>query len=277
MAHARALGLELHPDPGGLKRWGPTPADIATTQPCTAARAPIDPRGGNILVRTNTENARVADAMIARALEVNDLTGRAFEPDRGFAGQKWYDEMPLVADAECAIIDGYSVTAIHDAESTLAMRPDKLKLELRLYDDARNVVRTIPTDLGIAGPDDDVQKVAILVSKPTTLRVRELRDLLTDALFVSETPESALEELKQIQVKAEHRAATIIEGRDPADLRQLMRLVENEILWRLNRTLTDDEEMRWSLHRGRLHAEIMNRSTGETAERTMTLDGLRSD
>ena len=277
LTHARELGVELPERPGTLRRWRPTPADPGTPPRGRAARTAIDPAGLNLLVRTIPENGRIADAMISRALAVNDLAERAFEPDDGFAGQAWYDRMPIANNVEwkATIRNGREVA---DAEAaTLQFRAEDLKLELELRAAGGTPVTTLATDLAIEAPDGDIKSAAVLVSKPTTLGVDELTDLLTDAFFLTDDREHADEERNELRVIAEHRAATVIEGRRQADLRQLMRLIENEVLPRLSRPITDHEELRWSLHHDEMHAEIVDRKSGETARRAMGVQPVRAN
>ena len=276
LKRAKSFGIDLPTEPGSLVPWTPTTADIPTRRSKDRERQAIQPGNDNLLIELDQEDRYSAEAMLGRALDVSSLSEQAFKPDDHFEGQAWYDTMPRITKVECLIVDGDERIAI-DSEDAIPMLspPARPRLELRLLDEKCNIVKTLQTDVGLVSEADDLDTAALYVSKPTTLKVRELTDMLTSALFVNETLESALEEHTQFRAKAEHRAAIILEGRNQADLRQVMRVAENDLVWRLNRTLTDDEELRWSLRQGEMHAEIVNRSTGETAARTMKVEELQ--
>ena len=284
LARATALGVDIIATGGSLPIWTALKADPRTRRMVKTRRRAVDKHADNLIVdlfRKNEESdqnpdrAVIAETMLKRALELNGRAERAFKANPRFEGQKWYDRIPKVAEVRCFVIDGEKKIEIASGEAERFMSPvARPKLDLGLYDDRKRLITRMPTDLGINRSANALDITDLYVSDPTTLTVRKLAELLKNTLFIADEADDAYEEQQRFQDRPEHQAATILEGPDQADLRQMMRIAHNAMRYRLQRDLSRDEQatVRWS--RNRLEAQITNVETGETITRMMTAEEL---
>ncbi|MCY4507287.1 MAG: hypothetical protein OXG35_10040, partial [Acidobacteria bacterium] len=182
----------------------------------------------------------------------------------------WYDTIPRVTHLECYARDDKTEfaplrkkTARHGRES------EAPELELRLYGPDGEVVRTLPTDLGITRTDESRYEAKAILGKDPTLTVDELTTLLIKAFDPGYTYLGEDDEHETFRTEMKTEALALLEGDEQAELHDALRIAPEVLGPALRTRLAADPEQKLeiSFNKTTIAAALINPRTGRTITR----------
>jgi hypothetical protein len=174
---------------------------------------------------------------LARAIAGLKDAPMVFEPNPGYAGYRWYDELRRFRIKSHRMeIDGSIEEINPDDIFDRQGRPDRLEIVLEIFNaDEPNWV--LKTDLIISGPDyGSLDQVEIHVTRQSAITPAELKAFLVDALFSPSDDVDAGSYDQQEQWfsdEAEDMSIALLQSPQSAELNAVVRIVERELVWRV--------------------------------------------
>ena len=245
-AHERAaqLGVRRPDNDPWLKPWRAAGGDARQ-------RGRSVPHDALIVALEGDMPERDAQALGDAAAHAG-MHDRLFAPDKAFAGQEWYDRLPVIKRIDTIVTeDGERTNATNHVVDRLGP-PGRVVDRIELIATCRTgtgepATRSIPARYGLAGGPDAywIEDSLVLIARNGHAGIESLTDLLTAAYFHvdEESRRSDEEQRRDFRMKAEYRAARLLDDRDAADRRQIARAIENELLHRIERAPDDGERI----------------------------------
>ena len=223
-------------------------------------------------------NDRLTRETLRRALErTNSTTGLEREPK--YQRQPWYDRIPVATDVRFTATtpDGKTLDIrSNEARAPYLQEERMVRLDAVLLNQRGRTIRTLETDLALAGEEGEIAETRIYIAKDHDLTVERLVDALEGAFFEPYEQRTEAGERAAFQAEAEYTAAKLIEPREQEDLRQIIRAADNTLTHRIARNPYTEEDIRITLSGGGITAEIVNLTTKKVTTRSASYAELRN-
>ena len=237
---AREAGIDITPPPAVLRPWQPSVAD------CNDWREPPKPAaaGRRALVMDCDPEPPEAQALW-RAAEREGMASHLFEADRRLEGYDWYDELDRVTGMAAQIVLEGKAYALEDAPlpertgpgaTALPPRPEAVRIELAVRGAGGPAPAVcLHTDLAFAGEAWSWLHDALpLVTEDSTLRPRELAQLLRDGFFSpSDDADADSYDTQRVRFDEDalHLATRLLLSDDEACRASIAEAVRRELMW----------------------------------------------
>ncbi|WP_299592835.1 hypothetical protein [uncultured Tateyamaria sp.] len=254
---AAELGINLPPAAMLLRVFEPSHADsdqngYGKVETITEDDVILDSEGGAI-----------EEQNLAWAISHQHAPTRLYDPQSGFEGYDWYDQLARVSVTGYRVIDDTDTVCVEPGKRhTLAERPDHLEIHCSLIDGAHTEKWVLSTDWLILGEDDwGLDDVDITVTKSSKATAADLVDFLERALFnPSDDSEAGSYDQQQqwFRDEAEDLAIDLLETSLEVQINAITRVIDRELHW-LRRS---DKVITVQIGNGRIEVEgLQNESS----------------
>ena len=271
---ARSRGIRLKTAEAPLAPWTPRGGDGRARRTAGAGDIIIDLDGSD-----DADYNRPTRVALERALGLN-RGNQAFEHDRQYEGQAWYDRIPVATGVRFTVRTpaGGSIDANNrEAFRRRFVELSPIEIHAELTDRDKRPVKSLKTDLAIVGDEGALSSAWIYVASDHRTTVDELVDTLERAFFRPPDHRNDPRERAEFRAEAEHAAGKLLETPENADLRQIIRAAANHLTPRITRPPHPREDIRITVKADGITAEITNTRTKKTLARTASYTELRKD
>jgi len=227
---AAKFGVELPPAAMQLRVFEPSHADsnqngYGKVETVTPDDVIFDSEGGAI------EEQNLAFALSGQRAET-----KLYDPQSGFEGYDWYDQLARVAVKGYRVIGDTDTACVEPGKRhTITERPDQLEIHCTLADAAHRENWVIGTDWLILGEDDwGLDDVDIAVTRSSKANSADIVDFLEHALFnPSDDSEAGSYDQQErwFRDEAEDIAIKLLETSLEAKINAITRVIDRELYW----------------------------------------------
>ncbi len=230
--HKRAseLGVDLPPAAMRLRVFEPSHADSdmnshGNVEPITEDDVIFDSDGGAI-----------EEQNLASALSNQRAPTRLYDPQSGFEGYDWYDQLARASVKGYRVIGDTDTVCVEPGKRhALTERPDQLEIHCSVTDGAHTEDWVLKTNWLILGEDDwGLDDVDIAVTKSSKATMPDLVDFLERALFSpSDDSEAGSYDQQQSWFRddAEDLAIRLLETSLEVEINAITRVINRELYW----------------------------------------------
>jgi hypothetical protein len=236
---AAKLGIDLPPAAMQLRVFEPSHADI--DQNGYGKVETITP--GDVIF--DSEGGAIEEQNLAYALSGQRAETKLYDPQSGFEGYDWYDQLARLAAKGYRVIGDTDTACVEPGKRhTITERPDQLEIHCTLADAAHTEDWVLGTDRLILGEDDwGLDEVDIAVTKSSKATSADLVDFLEHALFnPSDDSEAGSYDQQErwFRDEAEDLAINLLETSLEAKINAITRVIDRELYWlrRSDQTVT---------------------------------------
>lgn len=250
--HKRAteLGVDLPPAAMRLRVFEPSHADSEQT-----GYGKVEPITEDDVIFAS-EGGAIEEQNLAWAISHQHAPTRLYDPQSGFEGYDWYDQLARMSVTGYRVIDDTDTVCVEPGKRhTLAERPDQLEIHCSLIDGAHTEKWVLSSDWLILGEDDwGLDDVDIAVTKSSKATAADLVDFLERALFnPSDDVEAGSYDQQQqwFGDEAEDLAIDLLETSLEVQINAITRVIDRELYW-LRRS---DQVITVQIGKGRIEVE----------------------